>query len=465
MAMDVLEEAELPLEKPLTQAGAAVAHARNCSSHMHVSEATCNMHMHMHMHMSHVHAHVHVHVHVRVHVHAHVTCHVSEAAAATCAPHCMQAGINFALRTADMMVQNGDKRAEIDRDIRAIDMSQDGQLADWFKSMSKVDARTRCLAGDLANRGGQMQTRLMSIAAAMHYLQTSGRLTGLGDGTPMPGLGPKPGTDSGGGKQPMQAAVDAAARVVQGGRVRVEPRPRQPAPREVSEPRPRLPRYRSSRTENEKEQHGERKGGKATPMALRPAVRALSLPVEGRAPGRDVQRKHLSQEDYERRDQAPVPTTNITYGEGVGGRIFSAIASCAKLATVKHARQHDSSLDVERVGRRSHREARSLVPPRTRDLGKADSAPRSPHLAPQAPDEAKISQIGWLERATSAARSAISSPAADSEEYDDEDGAEAEQGASASGREADGDVDFTADRAPSSTRQRRRKQRSGAGPS
>ena len=32
------------------------------------------------------------------------------------------------------------------------------------------------------------------------------------------------------------------------------------------------------------------------------------------------------------------------------------------------------------------------------------SAPRSPHLAPQAPDEAKASQIGWLERATSAAR-------------------------------------------------------------
>ena len=146
----------------------------------------------------------------------------------------MQAGINFALRTADMMVQNGDKRAEIDRDIRAIDMSQDGQLADWFKSMSTVDARTRCLAGDLANRGGQMQTRLTSIAAAMHYLQTSGRLTGLGDGTPMPGLGPKPGTDSGGGKQPMQAAVDAAARVVQGGRVRVEPRSRQPPPREAA---------------------------------------------------------------------------------------------------------------------------------------------------------------------------------------------------------------------------------------
>ena len=379
----------------------------------------------------------------------------------------MQAGINFALRTADMMVQNGDKRAEIDRDIRAIDMSQDGQLADWFKSMSTVDARTRCLAGDLANRGGQMQTRLTSIAAAMHYLQTSGRLTGLGDGTPMPGLGPKPGTDSGGGKQPMQAAVDAAARVVQGGRVRVEPRSRQPPPREVSEPRPRLPRYRrSSRADNEKEQHGERKGGKATPMALRPAVRVLTLPGEGRAPGRDVQRKHLSQEDYERRDQAPVPTTNITYGEGVGGRIFSAIASCTKLATAKHARQHDSSLDVERVGRRSHREQRSLVPPRTRDLSKADSAPRSPHLAPQAPDEAKASQIGWLERATSAARrGAFGSPAADSEEDYDEGGAEAEQGASASGREADGDVDFTADRAPSSTRQRRRKQQSGAGPS
>ena len=330
--------------------------------------------------------------------------------------------------------------------------------------MSTVDARTRWLAGDLAYGGGQMQTRLSSLAAAMTYLQTSGRLTGGGDGTPMPGLGPRPGTDSGGDKRPMQAA-GGSGRVGQGGRVRVEPRPRQPPPREVSEPRPRQPRYRSSRASNEEEQRAERKGGKATPMELRPAVRVLTLPGEGRARGRDVRRKHLSQEDYERRDSVPAPTTGVTYGEGVGGRIFSAIASCTKLATAKHARQHDSSLDVERVGRRSHREARSLVPPRTRDLGKADSAPRSPHLAPQAPDEAKISQIGWLERATSAARSAISSPAADSEEYDDEDGAEAEQGASASGREADGDVDFTADRAPSSTRQRRRKQQSGAGPS
>ena len=406
----------------------------------------------------------------------------------------MQAGINFALKTADMLVQNGDKRAEVERDIRAIDMSQDGQLTDWFKSMGTVDARTRCLAGDLAYGGGQMQTHLSSLAAAMTYLQTSGRLTGIGDGTPMPGLGPRPGTGSGVGKRPMQAA-GSSGRVVQGGRVRVEPRPRQPPPREVSEPRPRQPRYRSSRADNAKEQHSERKGGKATPMELRPAVRVLTLPGEGRAPGRDVRRKHLSQEDYERRDSMPVKM-GITYGEGVGGRIFSAIASCAKLGSVTQARQHDRALDVERVGRRSHREPSSMVPPRTRDVGKVDgaalqgarpeparrikrgesatadasgvaltlelperpsSAPRSPHLPPQAPDEAKASQIGWLARAS---QYAFGSPYADSEEDDDEGKAEAGQGASGSGREAAGDVDFTADRAPSSTRQRRRKQRS-----
>ena len=84
--------------------------------------------------------------------------------------------------------------------------------------MSTVDARTRWLAGDLAYGGGQMQTRLSSLAAAMTYLQTSGRLTGGGDGTPMPGLGPRPGTDSGGGKRPMQAA-GGSGRVGQGGRV------------------------------------------------------------------------------------------------------------------------------------------------------------------------------------------------------------------------------------------------------
>ena len=373
--------------------------------------------------------------------------------------------------------------------------------------MSTVDARTRWLAGDLAYGGGQMQTRLSSLAAAMTYLQTSGRLTGGGDGTPMPGLGPRPGTDSGGGKRPMQAA-GGSGRVGQGGRVRVELRPRQPPPREVSEPRPRQPRYRSSRASNEEEQRAERKGGKATPVELRPAVRVLTLPGEGRAAGRDVRRKHLSQEDYERRDSVPAPTTGVTYGEGVGGRIFSAIASCAKLGSVAQTRQHDRSLDVERVGRRSHREPRSVVPPRTRDVGKADgaaqqgatpesarqirrgegamadasgvaltlqlperpgSAPRSPHSPPQEPDEAKASQIGWLARATSAARKGVTSQfgsaAADSEDDDDEGEAEAEQGASSSGREADGDVDFTADRAPSSTRQRRSKERASAGPS
>ena len=43
--MDVLEEAELPLEKPLTQARAAATHAQSCGSHMH-------MHMHMQTHAS-----------------------------------------------------------------------------------------------------------------------------------------------------------------------------------------------------------------------------------------------------------------------------------------------------------------------------------------------------------------------------------------------------------------------------
>ena len=78
----------------------------------------------------------------------------------------------------------------MERDLRAVDMSQDGQLNDWFKSMSTVNARTRCLAGDLAYRGEQMQTRLNALAAAMKYLADGGRLTRDGAGDPMPGLGP-----------------------------------------------------------------------------------------------------------------------------------------------------------------------------------------------------------------------------------------------------------------------------------
>ena len=38
--MDVLEEAELPLEKPLTQARAAATHAQSCGSHMHMHMQT-----------------------------------------------------------------------------------------------------------------------------------------------------------------------------------------------------------------------------------------------------------------------------------------------------------------------------------------------------------------------------------------------------------------------------------------
>ena len=38
--MDVLEEAELPLEKPLTQAGAAATHAQSCGSPMHMHMQT-----------------------------------------------------------------------------------------------------------------------------------------------------------------------------------------------------------------------------------------------------------------------------------------------------------------------------------------------------------------------------------------------------------------------------------------
>ena len=276
------------------------------------------------------------------------------------------------------------------------------------------------------------------------------------------------------------------------------------------EPRPRLPRYRrSSRADMEKEQQVERKGGKATPVQLRPSVRALTLPGEGREAGRDVQREHLSQEDYEQRDTLPPPTTGVTFGEGVGGRIFAAIAACTRLSSsASRTRQHDEALDVERVGRRAHREPRTVVPPRTRNVGKsaalqgaaaaasepaarsrrssgegatADASgaaltlqlPEGPEASylgpysPQAPDEAKESQIGWLARATSAAVSAVTGSggtAAAGSEEDEDDKGEAEMRASASAREgspslrrsareADGDVDFTAERAP--TRRRR----------
>ena len=387
-------------------------------------------------------------------------------------------------------------------------MSQDGQLNDWFKSMSTVSARTRYLAGDLAYRGEQMQTRLNALTAATKYLADGGRLARDGAGEPMPGLGP--GKDSGGGtRATMEAAAAGLGWVIQGGvaqgRARVEPRPRQPPPREVLEPRPRLSRYRrSSRADMEKEQRVEREGGKATPVQLRPSVRALTLPAEGREPGRDVQRKHLSQEDYEKRDTLPPPTTGVTFGEGVGGRIFAAIAACTRLSSsASRTRQHDEALDVERVGRRSHREPRTVVPPRTRNVGKslalqgaaaaaselagrrrrssgecatADASgaaltlqlpegPESPYLgahSPQAPDEAKASQIGWLARATSAAVQAVTGSggtAAGGSEEDEDDKGEAEKRASGSGREAEGDVDFTAER--TSTRRRRSgKQRS-----
>ena len=381
-------------------------------------------------------------------------------------------------------------------------MSQDGQLNDWFKSMSTVNARTRCLAGDLAYRGEQMQTRLNALAAAMKYLADGGRLTRDGAGDPMSGLAR--GKDIvGGTRATVEAAAAGLGRVIQGGvaqgRARVEPRPRQPPPREVVEPRPRLPRYRrSSRADMEKDQQVERKGGKATPVQLRPSVRALTLPGEGREAGRDVQRKHLSQEDYEKRDTLPPPTTGVTFGEGVGGRIFAAIAACTRLSSsASRTRQHDEALDVERVGRRAHREPRTVVSPRTRNVGKsaalqgaaaaasepaarsrrssgegatADASgaaltlqlpegPESSYLgpySPQAPDEAKESQIGWLARATSAAVSAVTGSggtAAAGSEEDEDDKGEAEKRASASGREADGDVDFTAERAP--TRRRR----------
>ena len=127
----------------------------------------------------------------------------------------------------------------MERDLRAVDMSQDGQLNDWFKSMSTVNARTRCLAGDLAYRGEQMQTRLNALAAAMKYLADGGRLTRDGAGDPMPGLGP--GKDIvGGTRATVEAAAAGLGRVIQGGvaqgRARVEPRPRQPPPREVIKP-------------------------------------------------------------------------------------------------------------------------------------------------------------------------------------------------------------------------------------
>ena len=87
--------------------------------------------------------------------------------------------------------------------------------------------------------------------------------------------------------------------------------------------------------------------------------------------------------------------------------------------------------------------------------------------SPQAPDEAKESQIGWLARATSSAYQAVTGSggtAAAGSEEDEDDKGEAEMRASASAREgspslrrsareADGDVDFTAERAP--TRRRR----------
>ena len=85
--------------------------------------------------------------------------------------------------------------------------------------------------------------------------------------------------------------------------------------------------------------------------------------------------------------------------------------------------------------------------------------PESSYLgpySPQAPDEAKESQIGWLARATSAAVSAVTGSggtAAAGSEEDEDDKGEAENRASASAREAGGDVDFTAERAP--TRRRR----------
>ncbi len=287
-----------------------------------------------------------------------------------------QAGVEHALNTADMIVQNGEKRAEIDRDIRAIDLGQDGQLQDWFKSMHEVDGRVRALAGDMAARGGSMQTRLASLAAAMHYLHRSGRLTARADGTPIAG-DPMPKPPPGIMPRPAAAAAAASGRqpVASTTRARVDPASEWGADKKVvAEPRPRLPRYRRSKAYDEREA-SERVGSKAAPPELRPFVRTLQLPGIGSK--MRLLRKPISQADYEARDVAPLgaPTANnavyVTAGEGAGGRIFNVLAQAVG---VSRNRQHDKSLDVERVGRRVHHEPRSVVPPRTRLIGDGANA-------------------------------------------------------------------------------------------
>ena len=197
----------------------------------------------------------------------------------------------------------------------------------------------------------------------------------------------------------------------------------------------------------------------AAALELRPAVRA-------RAPGaeRTVRRRHLSQEDYATRDVQHLPTTGITYSEDGRAKmsIYNVLTACAKLGSMERTKQHDRTLELERVSRRTHREPSSVVPPRTRDVadrpplqGKGGAGATADELTLQWPmeDEPKASQIGWLARATAAARGRFSSSTVGEEEEEEEGEAETEQGTEqdVSRAESEGAVDFSAERPPSSS--------------